>query len=345
MSRRRTPAQIQAVLKAVERDLAKGLSVADSCRRHGITDQSYYRWRRLQAGVADDTARQLRDLSGEVERLKQLLAEVMLDNQMLREVEKKSGECRAAASGGGVFAGAVWGVGASGGAGIGSEPIDTALSATAAGRRGEPGGGDASAAASASALRVSADLGAAGGGGLAGQPQAGAAALEGVGSEASDTPETAGKSSLSWVECQQLQRPAGDGNQRCVDGGLYPRPDDEWFFAQVAQCGGRIHPGVVGAGAGGVDERGPGAADDGPVGWSPRSAAGDPLRQRRRVYRRSVGRLVADDRRRVMAGGAGESVAERVGGIISQPAAGRVLELFAVRRRGGRAGSGGLVPS
>lgn len=39
--------------------------------------------------MADDTARQLRDLSGEVERLKQLLAEVMLDNQMLREVAKK----------------------------------------------------------------------------------------------------------------------------------------------------------------------------------------------------------------------------------------------------------------
>jgi len=89
MARRRTAAQIHTVVKAVERDLARGLTVPDSCRRHGISEQSYYRWRRGNAIAADDTARQLHQVSGEVERLKQLLAEVMLDNQMLREVAKK----------------------------------------------------------------------------------------------------------------------------------------------------------------------------------------------------------------------------------------------------------------
>ena len=89
MAKHRTSSQVQWLLKAIECDLAKGLGVADSCRRHGISEQSYYRWRRRNATEADEAVRQLRDLTGEVERLKQLLAEVMLDNQMLREVAKK----------------------------------------------------------------------------------------------------------------------------------------------------------------------------------------------------------------------------------------------------------------
>ena len=89
MAKRRTAAQIQASLKAVTRDVTKGLTVADSCRRHGITEQSYYRWRRRTAESSDDTAVRVRELTAEAKRLKQLLAEVMLDNQMLREVAQK----------------------------------------------------------------------------------------------------------------------------------------------------------------------------------------------------------------------------------------------------------------
>ena len=89
MAKRRTAAQIQGVLSAVEKDRAKGLAVADSCRRHGITEQSYYRWRGRVSDEAGDATRTVRELTSEVERLKQLLAEVMLDCQMLREVAKK----------------------------------------------------------------------------------------------------------------------------------------------------------------------------------------------------------------------------------------------------------------
>jgi putative transposase len=112
MAKRRTAAQIQAVLSAVEKDRAKGLAVADSCRRHGITEQSYYRWRSRMTDEADEATRKVRELASEVERLKQCLAEVMLENQMLREVAKKSGDRIAAAFGGGVSAGGVRGVGA-----------------------------------------------------------------------------------------------------------------------------------------------------------------------------------------------------------------------------------------
>jgi len=89
MAKRRTAAQVRAVLAAVAKDRAKGLAVADSCRRHGITEQSYYRWASRVREDAGDATRQLRELSSEVERLKQVLAEVMLDNQMLRAVAKK----------------------------------------------------------------------------------------------------------------------------------------------------------------------------------------------------------------------------------------------------------------
>jgi putative transposase len=89
MAKRRTAAQIQAAVKAVERDVAKGLTVGDSCRRHGLNVQSYYRWRRRKADASDETTARIRELATEAERLKQLLAEVMLDNQMLREVAQK----------------------------------------------------------------------------------------------------------------------------------------------------------------------------------------------------------------------------------------------------------------
>lgn len=89
MAKHRTAAQMDALVQAVQRDLAKGLTVADSCRRHGIHVHAYYRWRRRRVNEADETAQRVRELALEVERLKQLLAEVMLDNQMLREVAKK----------------------------------------------------------------------------------------------------------------------------------------------------------------------------------------------------------------------------------------------------------------
>ena len=69
MAKRRTAAQIQAALKAVARDVTKGLTVADSCRRHGITEQSYYRWRRRQGESPDDATVQVRELAVEVKRL------------------------------------------------------------------------------------------------------------------------------------------------------------------------------------------------------------------------------------------------------------------------------------
>jgi Transposase len=69
MANRRTADQLQAALKAVERDVVKGLTVGDSCRRHGSSEQSYYRWRRRKVDAADETIVRVRELATEVERM------------------------------------------------------------------------------------------------------------------------------------------------------------------------------------------------------------------------------------------------------------------------------------
>ena len=89
MGKRRTAEQIQRLLRDAERDLAKGLTVPDICRKHGIVPTTFYRWRQLYDPAKADDARRVRQLESEVERLKRLVAELMLDRQMLQEVAKK----------------------------------------------------------------------------------------------------------------------------------------------------------------------------------------------------------------------------------------------------------------
>jgi putative transposase len=89
MAKHRTKAEIAAIVKAIEKQRAKGVPLADCCKAQGVAEQSYYRWRSAAATDKDDTTRQLRALTSEVDRLKRVLADVMLDNQMLREVSKK----------------------------------------------------------------------------------------------------------------------------------------------------------------------------------------------------------------------------------------------------------------
>lgn len=89
MSKRRTADQIVHLLRDADRDLAKGLPVADVCRKHGIAANTYYRWRQRHDPAQVDEARRVRELETEVERLKLLVAELLLDKQMLQEVAKK----------------------------------------------------------------------------------------------------------------------------------------------------------------------------------------------------------------------------------------------------------------
>jgi putative transposase len=89
MTKRRTADQIQRLLREADRDLAKGLTVTDVCRKLGIVGTTYWRWRQQHDPAQAIDARRVRELEGEVERLKRLVAEVMLDKQMLQGVAKK----------------------------------------------------------------------------------------------------------------------------------------------------------------------------------------------------------------------------------------------------------------
>ena len=73
--------QILAIVKEGE----AGRKVADLCRTHGITDQTYYRWRKEYGGLKSDQARRLKELERENSRLKRLLADAELDKAILRE--------------------------------------------------------------------------------------------------------------------------------------------------------------------------------------------------------------------------------------------------------------------
>jgi putative transposase len=89
MNKRRTADQIQRLLKDADRDLAAGLTVADVCRKLGIAENTYYRWRQQHQAQQADDSRRVRQLESEVERLKRLVAELMLDKQMLQDIAKK----------------------------------------------------------------------------------------------------------------------------------------------------------------------------------------------------------------------------------------------------------------
>lgn len=72
-------------LREAEVALARGLAVPEVCRKLGVTEQTYYRWRKEYGGLSRDQVKRLRELEQENARLKKLVADVSLDNAILRE--------------------------------------------------------------------------------------------------------------------------------------------------------------------------------------------------------------------------------------------------------------------
>ena len=77
--------QIVAVLKQAE----VGIPVVEVCREAGITEQTFYRWKKQYVGLQTDQVRQLKQLQEENGRLKKLVAELSLDKTMLQDVLAK----------------------------------------------------------------------------------------------------------------------------------------------------------------------------------------------------------------------------------------------------------------
>ena len=103
MSKRRTDDEVTRLLKDFDRDLTKGLTVADICRKHGIAMTTYYRWRERHNPATVDNDRRCRQQEVEIERLKRLVAELLLDKTMLQDVAKKSGDSRPTTCRGGLL--------------------------------------------------------------------------------------------------------------------------------------------------------------------------------------------------------------------------------------------------
>ena len=78
--------QIVNLLRKIEVELANGKTTPQAAREVGITEQTYYRWRREYGGLKLDQAKRLKELEKENSRLKRLVAELSLEKQVLREV-------------------------------------------------------------------------------------------------------------------------------------------------------------------------------------------------------------------------------------------------------------------
>ena len=86
MPRKRfTTEQIIGKLREAEVLLAKGTKMPQICRKIGVTEQTYYRWRKEYGGLRTDQAKRLRELEKENARLKRLLADAELDKAILKE--------------------------------------------------------------------------------------------------------------------------------------------------------------------------------------------------------------------------------------------------------------------
>src|SRR5262245_42430946 len=218
MSKRRTADQIHQLLKEADRDLAKGLTVSDVCRKFGIAPNTFYRWRQRHDPAQRDDARCVRELESEVERLKRLVAELMLDKQMLQDIAKKSGEPRPAARRGGLSGRALRRLAAPDLRRDGAVSLDPEIPPQAPGRRTGADPGDQAAGPAAPAVRLPPRPRAAGPSWLDGQPQTGATALERAGAAAAVAPEkTPGTRPQAGDKRQQLHAATGAVQERCVD--------------------------------------------------------------------------------------------------------------------------------
>lgn len=81
-----TEEQIVGILKSVD----SGQKIGDVCRQHGISDATYYRWKAQYGGLGVSELRRLRQLEEENRKLKQIVADLTLDNRALKDIAAKN---------------------------------------------------------------------------------------------------------------------------------------------------------------------------------------------------------------------------------------------------------------
>ena len=86
--RRRTVEEIITKLREAEVRLGRGETVGEVCRNLGVSEQTFYRWRREYGGLRMDQAKRLKQLETENSRLRRAVSDLTLDNQILKEVAR-----------------------------------------------------------------------------------------------------------------------------------------------------------------------------------------------------------------------------------------------------------------
>jgi putative transposase len=87
-AKRYSPEQIVAKLREHEKLQGQGLTIPAACKRLGISDQTFYRWRIKYGALKEDEAQRLKALEQENGRLKKIVAEQALDISMLKDLQR-----------------------------------------------------------------------------------------------------------------------------------------------------------------------------------------------------------------------------------------------------------------
>lgn len=87
--KRHTPAQVVAKLRDAEAALAKGASIAQVCKQLGVSEHTYYRWRKQYGQLSQDEAKRLKELERENTKLKRIVADQTMDIDTLKELLRK----------------------------------------------------------------------------------------------------------------------------------------------------------------------------------------------------------------------------------------------------------------
>ncbi len=86
--KRMSAGQIINALRKAEVGIANGKRIKEVCRELGVSEQTYYRWRREYGGMKTSQARRLKELEKETQLLKRAVADLTLDNLILKEASK-----------------------------------------------------------------------------------------------------------------------------------------------------------------------------------------------------------------------------------------------------------------
>jgi|TARA_B100001079_G_C15954351_1_gene316298 transposase-like protein len=83
-------ARIVGKLREAEVELSKGQTNVQVCKKLGVTEQTFYRWRKEYGGLKVDQAKKFKELEGENIRLRKLVSDLMLDKEILKEAASKN---------------------------------------------------------------------------------------------------------------------------------------------------------------------------------------------------------------------------------------------------------------